>query len=191
LIIAFAQPTGYPVHARQAGNPHQFLGQVLEDVAFFSRFVIFALYLQHGRSHQPRLRVTRIGAQHRRQICQGGIELVHALPHCSTQDQHFLGRVLEMPPRGQRGLRIAGVMRIAGDATHLEVALRDADRQRQIIGLAGQLTVECVQVAHGGIARRERQAFEDLAVGLRDKRCSRRPRRRCGDEDNANQHTKR
>jgi hypothetical protein len=138
-----AQLTGHAVHIRQASSPYQFLSQVLQRTAFLLGFIICALYLLHRRSHEPRLDIARIGVQHGRQIRQGEIELMHPLTQRSAQDQHFLGCSLEAPPRGERRLGIAGVTWITRDAAQLRVALRDQDRQRQIVLYASQLIVQC------------------------------------------------
>ena len=83
-----------------------------------------------------------MGLQHSRQIRQGGVELVQALTQRGPQNHNRLGCLLEAPPRGERGLGIAGVARIARDTTQLQVALRQAKRKRQILRLVRQLTVQ-------------------------------------------------
>jgi len=153
LLIALEQLPGRAVYTCQARCRHQFLGQVLEDAAIFPRAFVFSLHLQHCRPCEPRLCVARIGAQHLRQICQGGVELMHSLPQCGAHDQHFRGRIIEMPPRGQCSFTVARVTRITCDAAQLQVARRHAGRQDQVIRRLQQLSLQRPQLVQGGIAR--------------------------------------
>jgi len=115
----------------------------LKCAAFFPGFIVGAPHLIHRREHKPRLDIARIDVQYRRQICQREIELMHPLMQRGAQDQYFLGCSLEAPPWGKRSLGISSVTWVTCDAAQFRVALRNHDRQGQIVRHAGQLTVQC------------------------------------------------
>src|SRR6185503_10872642 len=110
-------------------------GEALERPAAFHRLAECAAHLLDRRAGEPGLGVARLDLERRREIRQRAWKIVQALADSRAQHQDARRRT-RVPPRRERGLRVAEVARIGVGARPLDVAARGARRELEVARVA-------------------------------------------------------
>ena len=174
-----------PAHVRgacPARGRGQLAGEALERPAAFHRLAERAAHLLNRRAGEPTLGVARLDLQRRGEIRQRVRKIVQALADRRAQHQNARRRTC-IPPRRERGLRVAQVARVGLGARPLDVAARGAGGKLEVARVARQLEPKLPELPREAVRGSYGQRFEDLFRIRRNERCGN--ARSGGEQDDA------